>query len=58
MSKMNVLTQEKEIQEFSEDVGDITTEEDVEVLMVEMVIQTKGMLEVEFNAITVINLVI
>lgn len=58
MSKMNVLTQEKEIQEFSEDVGDITTEEDVEVLMVEMVIQTKGMLEVEFNAITVINSVI
>lgn len=58
MSKMNVLTQEKEIQEFSEDVGDLTTEEDVEVLMVEMVIQTKGMLKVEFNAITVINLVI
>lgn len=58
MSKMNVLTQEKEIQEFSEDVGDLTTEEDVEVLMVEMVIQTKGMLEVEFNAITVINSVI
>lgn len=55
---MNVLKQEKEIQEFSEDVGDITTEEDVEVLMVEMVIQTKGMLEVEFNAITVINSVI